>query len=183
MSSGSSGTAARHVLVCTGVCAAVVVLAQVLVGLLWLARIMARTGRRERDLVLVAIPIYNVYVVWTSVWRYTSTVVDWPIRADRASQVLQAQRRLPVAAAGFALAATMAVASIVEVARVRDDRWLPVADRQALVGVMVDRFDVAPSEVPCVLERLEARFAPGSTFAALAEPQRRAAIDDALAAC
>jgi hypothetical protein len=71
-----------------------------LVGFVWLAAIMNRTGRRRRDVLLAPVPVIGAIVNVSSVWRYTARHVYWSARPDRPSSVLSGPARPIVIAFG-----------------------------------------------------------------------------------
>ena len=173
----------RHLVVALGVALAVVTTFQVLVGFVWLAHILARTGRRERDLLWLLVPVANVWILAVSVWRYTADEPYWSPRPDRRSGVLGRRRALPVAVAGFVIFAATGVTARAEYLGAQHDGWLQSAPRHSLIERLIDEEGVAPDEASCVADWFEGRYASLGEYDALAPEQVRAAVAEAVEAC
>src|SRR5438128_1502597 len=112
---------ASHFLRWIGLYGALLLANSVLVGLLWSARALSRTGYRKRDVLLLFVPVLGAVVAITATWRYTARSVYWSPRHDRPSTVLTSPWR-PVAI-GFGWAAGLAAIAAIIVAIEQGSGW------------------------------------------------------------
>ena len=102
-----------HFLRFAGALTLVIIGHMAIVGLLWSAGILNRTGYRRRDVVLLLVPIIGSVLVVITVWRYTAKSAYWSGRADAPSQPLSASMRPTVIGGGWvALAGLVALVGL-----------------------------------------------------------------------
>jgi hypothetical protein len=132
-----------------------------LLGLVWLAHLMDRTGRRKRDLLLVLVPGCGVVVTIQTMWRAVARTAYWEPRPDRPSAPLHGAARRTVIVAGGILTLILAVAAVVAVAGVRDERssWTE-REQTELFGALVDA-EVDPTAIPCIADYIVSRYPEG----------------------
>ncbi len=186
---GSSEKAAAHrgplarVVIAVGLVLCIGITFQVLIGFVWLGHILARTGRRERDLWLILVPGVNLWLLASSAWRFSAAEPYWEPRADRPSEVLGDRWVLGVAVLGPALLVANTITGLAELHGVRHDGWLQSAPRQGLVERLVDEEHVPTSEVTCIADQFEERFADLDAYEHALEAEFQRVLAASAAAC
>lgn len=131
----------------------------IVVGVVWTARILDRTGYRRRDWLLMFVPVVGMIVSVRSMWRYTARDAYRSPRGDRPSTTMAPRRQVGAAVAGYGLAAVYY--ALLGVAIVAGWTGWAEADRVGLVS-MLESEGVDPLTARCVLDELEVAYPGGA---------------------
>ena len=127
------------------------------IGWFWIAHILNRTGYRRRDVLLLLVPIVNVVMLFTALWRYTAKQPYWSPRTDRQSLPLTGTLRPTVIFGGYVAAPLV---SIMLFATFLATHGWNDANRNELVdGFMREGLDQSTSQ--CVVRELEVAYPVG----------------------
>lgn len=171
----------RHVGRYLGASFAVGLAMVVLVGLFWQARILARTGYRRRDLLLLLVPLVNVIVPTRSLWRYTARDVYWSARSDRPSSVQPTGQRRPVIWGGWRVYTAVLTLSVLAGALVPGSEGWTGPNRDALRDALES--EGVPRDVAaCVVASIVAELPEGPPTDE-DDPRLAPAFDKAFAEC
>ena len=135
----------------------------ILIGVIWQAAILRRTGYRARDLLLLLVPIYGGVVSVVTLWRYTARSVYWDTRAGRNSAVLQESRQLLIGLGAAAMVLIGPLAAAVALAAPQEPAaspWWDAATEKDWIDSFVDNgWDRV--QASCVIGYLEEVFPEG----------------------
>ena len=149
-----------------------------LLGFIWLAAIMNRTGRRHRDVLLSPVPVIGAVVNVTSVWRDTAREVYWTPRPDRPSHVLSGPARPLVIGLGGAVGVLYVLAGVIGAATAEPE-WRSEYREGFVSGLR--RSGYTAEEADCVATAVEDDYQGEEPTGD--ESDFEAVVSDANAAC
>lgn len=129
-----------------------------IVGFVWTAAILNRTGYRRRDVFLTLVPVLGSVLFVITMWRYTAKTPYWSVRPDLPGRPMSTMMRPTVVAGGWiALAGFVVLAVVGE----RVETPQEVAQRRALEYVAGDgdrEFVASDSEFRATFPHVPGRF-------------------------
>lgn len=140
--------------------AVVALAAAFLVGYLWLAFLLTRTGRRKRDVVLCMIPLLGSVIMAQTMWRAIARTTYWSARHDRPSGPLQGTARRGLLVVGALLWPLFAIVMAVSAVTAATAPGWTDPDRAALYGDLAG-YDENPMITLCMAERIEEQYPDG----------------------